>query len=329
MKEFAIGIALLAAPMSLCTQGGCADVPATGQATAALDGSGNYYGNPLFHDMFVKAAQDASISPLVYNDVTGNASEAKVALGNYMDVAARIGAPVSLSGANIATQHIARFGTEVFTPSTITAGTSSDIKALLFGNVNGNATTKTNPSGCATSFGGTSGLIPFVPADSDPAMELLDVHWSVPLAQGMYRLCRGAVQVWRDSGGLHGQQVNGSGNVVAFTLTPTCASTDSANTCIGKQGAVSGQIAFGSKLAKQASDTLPTIDTVAQSDATFRNGGGAPLADWVNLVTDTNQTDATVDPIVTQATVTDKATAEGKLVGAGATSCDPLHPINC
>lgn len=312
MKNLILATALLAP--CLC-QNGCSVEPSTGAEAQALDGSGNYFGNRAFHDAIVQTAADLSFSPLLYNDVPSATSESKVNT-SYQEIAAIVG-PTTLTGGTISVAKVARFSARPHTAhvDSIANLSSSALDAFFEGNHAGNAGTTTPPSSCGTITGITAG---FVAEPMDPAMET----WRQTFGfgdQGLFSYCRGVTVIWRDSGGLHAQKLNASNVPVSVSLTGVCLSTDTADVCLGKEAAITGHLAIASKVAKNASNDEPQIDTVPPTDANILSGSYLPSAD-LKLVKNSALSD--MDAIWNRARDggTGQAVFTAKLVARGATS---------
>lgn len=305
----------------------CLHEPSTSTERSESDVPYNFYGQRVFRNAFLQAALDIAALPFAFNDVSSESSEAHLSSGPQ-DIAVRVSA-TSLTSGNIQVTRVARFATLALTSpaNNITAVTSAGIRSVLFGNGNGSAVSHLTPTGCSNSLAGVT-ITAFVPEDLDPATELLRLHFGVP-DQGMWKWCRGVVRVWRDASGLHGQKIDVASNIVSVTLIPVCAAGDAAHVCIGKQAAGSFHAGFASKLAKNANNRTPTVDNVGQTDATFRNGGGYPIADYLEAVRDTSLSDTIVDPIWTQMTGSGASVTEAQLVASGATACSTTAPLGC
>lgn len=308
----------------ICSLMGCAvDEPATGSAeSAVLDASGNWYGLRTFGPAMSSVASAISFTPFAVNELGSTPSLAKVSTG-YEQITGILGETT----VGTVRTHVARWATRVLTePSdSITAITSAQLKAALVGNANGSLSTSTPPTGCTTLAGVT--VKPFVVDALDPSAELLRAKLGVS-DQGLYTYCKGTVVVSRASGSLVGQVLNASNVVVAFTLTPTCASTDGADVCIGKQAAVSGQIGLASKLAINASISQPTVDGITDADANIRATPPTyPLTLNLTLVNDTAQSQMAA--FSTRILGAGASAFEAGLVAAGATACSTLTPLAC
>lgn len=265
-------LAVLVPAVCMC-QGGCVGDPPTGAAAQALDGSGHYYGSRIASDAFTNAATAVAFGPFAFVDETTATSESKVTLG-YQQIATVIGA-TTLIGGSFTAAKAATFGTRVLTwhaDAISNLSSSTDVLPFFVGNLDGDLATAQAPTGCSTQIGGNT-FTGYVPEPKDPATEAF--RYSQALNdQGLYLWCPGIVEIYRDSMGvLQGRKLSG-GSIVSVSLSACNTSVDTLDVCIGKMLGTH-KIALADKTVKTANHDMPSLDSIASTDANVTN------ATWV------------------------------------------------
>lgn len=328
-KIMSTSVAVVAAAVVCSLMGACAvEEPSTASVEApVLDVSGNWYGSRVFGTAMAQVATAIPFSPFVVNELSTPASLNKVSTG-YEQITGIVGETA------LGTRtHVARFATRFLTKTSdsIAPVSLAQLEAVLVGDKLGDASTSTPPGSCAATLpkspSGTVTVKAFVPDAISAASEVLRNKLSVT-DEGLYTYCKGTVVVSKATGSLVGQTLNASNAVVSFTLTPTCSSSDSADVCIGKQAALTGQIGIGSILANNGSVSRPTIGGVSDADSNIRGTTPAwPLTLNLTLVNDTSQSQ--MNAFATKISGTGASAFEASLIADGATACSTLTPLAC